>query len=102
MDLLFIDFMKVDPSKDGKESVLVMIEEFSKFSVSVVMANQQAKTVAKVLVDKWFYTYGIPSQIHSDQVRSFDNKIIGQLCKIYGVKQPTMTPYNSHGNSLCE
>ena len=39
--------MKVDPSKDGKENVLVMTDAFSKFSVAVVMPNQLAKTVAK-------------------------------------------------------
>ena len=85
MDLLCIDFMKVDPSKCGKENVLAMTGVFSKFSVVVVTPNQQAKTVAKALVDKWFYTYGIPARIHSDQGKSFDNKIIEQLCKIYGV-----------------
>ena len=90
------------PSKDGKENVLVMTDAFSKFSVAVVMPNQQAKTVAKALVDKWFYSYGIPSRIHSDQGKSFDNKIIEQLCKIYGVKQSTTTPYNPHWNSPCE
>ena len=102
MDLLCIDFMKVDPSKDGKENVLVMTDAFSKFSVAVVMPNQQAKTVAKALVDKWFYVYGIPTRIHSDQGKSFDNKIIKQLCKIYGVKQSTTTPYNPCGNSPYE
>ena len=99
MDLLCIDFMKVDPSKDRKENVLVMTNAFSKFSVAVVMPTQQVKTVAKTLVDKWFYTCGIPSRIHSDQGKSFSNKIIEQLCKIYGVKQSTTTLYNPHGNS---
>ena len=79
-----------------------MTDAFSKFSVAVVTSNQQAKTVAKTLVDKWFYVYGIPTRIHSDQGKSFDNKIIEQLCKIYGVKQSTTTPYNPHGNSPCE
>ena len=86
MGLLCIDFMKVDLSKDGKENVLVMMDAFSKFSVTVVTPNQEAKTVAKALVDKWFYTYGIPSPTHSNQGKSFDNKIIKQLCKIYSVK----------------
>ena len=102
MNLLCTDFMKMDPSKDGKENVLVMMDAFSKFSVAVVIPNQQAKTVAKTLVDKWFYTYGIPSRVHSEQDKSFDNKIIEQLCKIYGVKQSTTTPYNPHGNSPCK
>ena len=56
MDIFCIDLMKVDPSKDGKENVLVMTDAFSKFSVAVVMSNQQVKIVAQVLVDKWFYT----------------------------------------------
>ena len=29
--------------------------------------TERAKTVAKVLVDKWFYTYCIPTQIPSDK-----------------------------------
>ena len=66
MDLLCIDFMKVDLSKYGKENVVVMTDAFSKFSVAVAMPKQQAKPIAKALVDKWFYTYGIPARIHSD------------------------------------
>ena len=30
MDLLCIDFMNVDPSKDGEKHVLVMMDAFSK------------------------------------------------------------------------
>ena len=93
------NFMKVDPSKDGKENVLVMANAYSKFSLAVVTPNQQAKTAPKTLVDKWFYTYGISSRIHSDQGKSFDNKITEQLYKIYHVKQSTTIPYNPHGNS---
>ena len=79
MDLLCIDFIKVDPSKDRKENVLVMTKAFLKFIVAVVTPNQQVKTGAKALVDKWFYVYGIPTRIHSDQGKSFNNKII-ELC----------------------
>ena len=67
LDLICLDFTKVDPSQDGKENVLVITDAFSKFAVAVVTPNQKAQTVAKVLVDKWFYTYGIPTQIHSNK-----------------------------------
>ena len=46
--------------------------------------------------------FGIPARIHSDQDRSFDNKIISSLCKMYGIRQSTTTPYNPHGNSQCK
>ena len=39
-----------------------MTDAFLKFSVAVVMPNQQVKTVAKALVDKWIYTYRIPTE----------------------------------------
>ena len=46
----------------------VMKDAFSKFSVTVIILSQQAKTVAKAQVDMLFNTYGILSRIHSDQV----------------------------------
>ena len=79
MDLLYLDFMKLDPSESGKENVLVMTDVFSKFNVVVITQDQRAKTVVKVLVDEWFYTYRIPADIHSDQGKTFNNHIIEQL-----------------------
>ena len=52
MDLLCLDFTKIDPSRTGKENILIMTDAFSKFSVAVVTPNQRALTVAKVLADK--------------------------------------------------
>ena len=98
MDLLLIDFMKLDPCKNGKENVLVMMNAFSKFCVAVVTQNQKAKMVAKALIDKWFYTYRIPARIHSDQGKSCNNHLIDQLCKLYGIQQSTTTLYNPQGN----
>ena len=102
LDLLCVDFTKVDPSQSGKENVLVVTDVFSKFSQAFVTPNQKALTVAKVLVEKWFLVYGIPSRLHSDKGRSFENEIIRNLCSIYGIKQTTTTPYNPRGNSQCE
>ena len=47
MDLLLIDFMKLDPSKNGKENVLVMMDAFSKFCIAVVTPNHKAKWLQK-------------------------------------------------------
>ena len=101
LDLVCLDFTKVDPSKAGKENVLVMTDTFTKFSVTVTTNNQQALTVAKALVEWWFHVYSIPSRIHSDQGKSFDNKIIDALCKMYGVERTMTSPYNPWGNSQC-
>ena len=102
LDLLCIDFTKVDPSCTGKENVLVMTDAFTKYSQAVVTPNQKALTVAKVLVDKLFHVYGIPARIHSGQGKSFDNEILNHLCAMYGIERTMTTSYNPHGNSQCE
>ena len=51
VDLLCIDFTKVDPSKDGKENILVLTDAFIKFSQAFVTPNQKVLTVAQILVD---------------------------------------------------
>ena len=83
VDLICIDFTKVDPLKDGKENILVLPDVFTKFSKAFVTPNQKANTTTKILVDKWFYVYGIPAHIHSDKGCSFDNEIMRYLYAIW-------------------
>ena len=71
LDLVCLDFTKIDPSKTGKENILVITDTFTKFSLAVCTLNQMAKTV-----EKWFHVYCIPSRIHSDQGRCFSSNII--------------------------
>ena len=100
--LVCLDFTKINPSKTGKENVLVITNAFTKFSLAVCTPNQTAKTVAKILVEKWFHIYGVPSRIHSDQGRCFDSNIIKALCKMYGIEQSFTSQYNPCGNAFCE
>ena len=102
MDLVCVDFTKVDPLKDGKENILVLMDAFTKFSHVYVTPNQKAITIAKILVDKWFYVYGIPACIHSNKGHTFDNEIMSHLYAMYGVEHSTTMPYNLCGNAPTE
>ena len=102
MDLMCIDFTKVDPSKGGKENILVLTDAFTKFSQMFVTPNQKAITVTKILVDRWFYVYGIPAWKHSNKGHSFDNDIMSHLYAMYRVEQCTTMPYSPHGNAPME
>ena len=102
MELVCIDFTKMDPSAREEENVLVITDAFSKLTQCVVTPNQKALMVAKVLVDKWFIPYDVPARLHNDKGKTFDKEIIAHLCKIYGIQQSTTTPYNPQGNGICE
>ena len=101
LDLLFIDFLKVDPSRDGKENVFVLTDAFTKFSQAFVTNKQKAFTVTKILVNRWFYICQIPAHIRSDKGRSFENDIISHLYSMYNIKQSMTMPYNLGGNFIC-
>ena len=89
LDLLCVDFTTMDTSRDSKENVLVLTDAFSKFSQAFVTPNQKALTVAKIIVEKWFYVNGIPLRIHSDRGQSFENSILEHLYSyIYTVIPP--------------
>ena len=95
--------LKVDPSKDGKENILVLTNTFTKFSQVFVTPNQKAITITKILVNKWFYVYHIPACIHSNKGRSFDNEIMSHLYAMYGAEQFTTTAIQSTcGNAPTE
>ena len=61
-----LNFLKVDPSRDSKENILVLTDGFTKFSQAFITNNQKALTITKILVEKWFYVYGILTHIHSN------------------------------------
>ena len=92
LDLLCVDFTTMDPSRNGKENVLVLTDAFSKLGQAFVTPNQKTLTVAKIIVDKWFHVYGIPLRIHSVKGQSFENTILEHLYSMYRVKQSTTTP----------
>ena len=64
---LCVDVTTMNPSENGKKNVLVLTNAFSKFSQAFVTQNQKGLTMAKRIVDMWFYVYGIPARIHNEK-----------------------------------
>lgn len=94
-EVLAIDFTVLEPSYSGQENILVMTDVFSKFAMAVPTRDQ-------VLVEEWFYKFGVPGRIHSDQGRNFESALIRQLCELYQVRKSRTTPYHPACNGQCE
>ena len=102
LEIVAIDFTVLERASDGRENVLVVTDVFSKFTQAYPAPDQKAQTVARLLTERWFYLYGLPKRIHSDQGRCFEGELLRNLCKLYGVQKSRTTPYHPAGNGQCE
>ena len=76
LEILAIDFTVLEKSSSGVENVLVLIDVFTKFTQAISTKDQEATTVARVLVNEWIVRFKVPKRIHSDQGRNFEGKVI--------------------------
>ena len=96
LELVCMDFL-------GLESyILVMTDHYTKYALAYPTRTQEAKTVAKILVEHFVVNYGIPERLHSDQGASFEGRVIKHLCKMLGMKKSRTTPYYPQGDGITE
>ena len=57
------------------------------------MPNQEVPTIAKVLADEFFCRFGPLRQLHSDQGRQFESKLIAEICTQLEIKKSRTSPY---------
>ena len=102
LELVAIDFVKIDKGRGGFEDVLVITDAYTKCSQAIPCKDQLAVTVVCKLRDHWFTKFGIPNRLHSDQGRNFEGEVIRELCALYGIKKTRSTPYHPKGNAQAE
>ncbi|VDH89740.1 Hypothetical predicted protein [Mytilus galloprovincialis] len=54
-------------TRRGSKYVLVLVDQFSKWTEAYPLADQTAETVAKTVVREFFSRFGIPLEVHTEQ-----------------------------------
>jgi transposase InsO family protein len=88
-------------SSSGHLYIFTAICAFSKYIVLVPIRDKTAITVAKVIYDRIFLTYGA-GEILTDNGGEFRNELLSELCRLMGVARAFTTAYEARTNAVCE
>lgn len=82
--------------------ILVIVDYFSKWTEAFPLPNQEAHSIARVLVEEWVCWYGVPRRLHSDQGRNFEYSLFKELCKLLQINKSHTSPYRPQSDGLIE
>ena len=103
MQLVAVDILGPLPeSEGGNLYVLGVADYFTKWVEVFPIPNQEARTVATKLVDEVFCRFSMPEQLHSDQGKQFESKVIEEICKLLHIRKSRTTPYHPQSDGLVE
>jgi len=89
-------------SSKGNIYILTVIDHFTKWVEMFPMKNQEAATVAKILVDRVICVHGCPLQILTDSGTNFESQLFQELCKLLSIDKIRTTAYKPSTNGGIE
>ena len=102
LELIHLDYLKIEPSKGNVENVLIITDHFTRYAQVFPSKSQTALATAKLLWNNFILHYGLPSKIITDQGRNFESELIENLCQVAGVKKLRTRPNHPQTNGQCE
>ena len=86
----------------GEKYILGIIDNFSRYASLIPLQRATAGEVARALYERWITVFGAPDVIHSDRGTEFENKVIYELCALFGIRKSKSSPYYPQGNGIIE
>ena len=103
MERVHMDILGPLPrSRQGNVYVLVVVDQFTKWTECFALPDQTAERVATVLVNEFICRLGCPSQIHTDRGTNFESGLFRQLCELLHISKTRTTPYRPRSNGQVE
>ena len=110
MDLLHLGFTKIEVSGDCKKelkkpevvNVLVVTDHFTQHTMAFVTEDMTTHTMACVLYHHYFYIFGTPLRLMTDNDLAFTSEVVQELCNLFGVKRVCTSAYHPQSNGAIE
>ena len=89
--------------RHGKRPILYIVDQFSRFTLGVVIRNKELATVSEAVVIHWIGA-GYPriKNIHTDNGGDFCGDVSNKLASIIGATRTTTAGRTPYQNGMCE
>jgi len=103
LDIVAIDILSGLPATSlDYKYILVATDYFTKWLEAYPLRDSEASTCMRAPYNGFFSCFGLPRQLHSDQGRNFESRLVAELCKIAGVYQTRTTPFHPRSDGQTE
>jgi hypothetical protein len=97
-----VDLIKLPRSKLGNEYAVVFIDSFTGWPEAIPVPDKKATPIIRVIKKYIFARHGIPNYLLSDEGSEFLNRLVAEVCKLYGVTKVFSKAYHSRGHGMVE
>ena len=92
LELVNLDYTSIESMMELNkppmvENILVMMDHFMRYALTVVMKDQTAKTVEKVFYKHFIAVFGAPVKLLSDRGANFTSALVEELCCTFGIQK---------------
>lgn len=102
LELVGMDLVgKLNVTDGGNQYICVMVDYFTKWAEAYPLKSKTADEVTNCILD-FFYKFGAPKRLLTDQGSEFRNKVNYGLCERLGIKRSLCSPYHPQTNGLVE
>jgi hypothetical protein len=96
-----VDIAGPFPESDrGNRFLLIAMDYFTKWPDVYAIPNQEASTVADFLVNNFFCRFGVPMELHRDQGRNFESRLMQEVLERLEVSKTRTTPLHPQSDGM--
>ena len=102
MDVIAIDFLKVDRTAGGYEYFLVIIDQFTRHTHAYATTNKTTKTAAEKLFNDFVLKFRTPTRTLHAQGKEVWKQTVWRVKEVFGNKRCRTTPHHLMCNGMVE
>ena len=89
-------------TKTGATAILVITDRYGKLCRAIPLKKTDSTTVAASMLNNWFYPYGLPDTLLTDNGSQFISAFFEYVCSVLGIKRIGTTAYHPKTNGQTE